>query len=151
MKALHKKTNKLILDKPAVEVYNNYCQWGRPRPDASVETRICGKEVGTDACALCHPRGTLILQAVGAYCARLCGLMGRVSRVYTAFSPSFARQTMVFLYPFFSSYRKEMSAMTMPKRETTSVWSKVREDRDIDDLIFDYEAYHAGDDDSSDR
>ena len=28
MKALHKKTNKLILDKPAVEVYNNYCQWG---------------------------------------------------------------------------------------------------------------------------
>ncbi len=44
-----------------------------------------------------------------------------------------------------------MSAMTMPKRETNSVWSKVREDRDIDDLIFDYEAYHAGDDDSSDR
>ena len=28
MNALHKKTNKLILDKPAVEVYNNYCQWG---------------------------------------------------------------------------------------------------------------------------
>ena len=53
--------------------------------------------------------------------------------------------------PIFSSYRKEMSAMTMPKRETTSVWSKVREDRDIDDLIFDYEAYHAGDDNSSDR
>ena len=68
-----------------------------------------------------------------------------------SFSPSFARQTVVFLYPFFSSYRKEISAMTMPKRETNSVWSKVREDRDIDDLIFDYEAYHAGDDNSSDR
>ena len=124
---------------------------GHPYADAPVGTRICGKEVGTDASALCHPRGTLILQAMGAYCARLCGLTGRVFRVYTAFSPSFARQTVVFLYPFFSSYRKEMSAMTMPKRETNSVWSKVREDRDIDDPIFDYEAYHAGDDDSSDR
>ena len=41
--------------------------------------------------------------------------------------------------------------MTMLKREKNSIWSKVREDRDIDDLIFDYEAYHAGDDDSSDR
>ena len=41
--------------------------------------------------------------------------------------------------------------MTMPKREVNTVWAKVREDRDIDDLIFDYEAYHAGDDDSSDR
>ena len=124
---------------------------GHPYADAPVGTRICGKEVGTDASALCHPRGTLILQAMGVYCARLCGLTGRVFRVYTAFSPSLARQAVLFLYPFFSSYRKEMSAMTMPKRETNSVWSKVREDRDIDDLIFDYEAYHAGDDDSSDR
>ena len=41
--------------------------------------------------------------------------------------------------------------MTMPKRDVNSIWSKVREDRGIDDLIFDYEAYHAGDDDSSDR
>lgn len=58
---------------------------GHPYADAPVGTRICGKEVGTDASALCHPRGTLILQAVGAYCARLCGLTGRVFRVYTAF------------------------------------------------------------------
>ena len=28
MNALHKKTNKFILDKPVFEVYNNYCQWG---------------------------------------------------------------------------------------------------------------------------
>ena len=124
---------------------------GHPYADAPVGTRICGKEVGTDESALCLRRGSLFLLAMVAYCARLCGLTGRVFRVYTAFSPSFARQTVVFLYPFFSSYRKEMSAMTMPKRETNSVWSKVREDRDIDDLIFDYEAYHAGDDDSSDR
>lgn len=33
--------------------------------------------------------------------------------------------------------------MTMPKREVNSIWSKVREDLDIDDLIFNYEAYHA--------
>lgn len=124
---------------------------GRPCADAPVGTRICGKEVGTDASALCHPRGTLILQAVGAYCARLCGLTGRVFRVYTAFSPSFARQTVVFLYPFFHYYERRRQAMTMPKREVNTVWAKVREDRDIDDLIFDYEAYHAGDDDSSDR
>ena len=53
---------------------------GHPYADAPVGTRICGKEVGTDASALCHPRGTLILQAMGAYCARLCGLTGRVFR-----------------------------------------------------------------------
>ena len=41
--------------------------------------------------------------------------------------------------------------MTMLKKETNSIWSKVREDMDIDDLIFNYEAYHANDDDSSDR
>ena len=42
--------------------------------------------------------------------------------------------------------------MTMPKWETNSIWSKVREDMDIDDLIFNYEAYHASDDDAcSDR
>ena len=26
--------------------------------------------------------------------------------------------------------------MTMPKQEVNSIWSKVREDKDIDDLIF---------------
>lgn len=41
--------------------------------------------------------------------------------------------------------------MTMPKKETNSIWAKVRDDMDIDDLIFNYEAYHAGDDNSSDR
>ena len=42
--------------------------------------------------------------------------------------------------------------MTMPKWEVNSIWSKVREDRDIDDLIFDYEAYQSGEDSTcSDR
>ena len=42
--------------------------------------------------------------------------------------------------------------MTMPKREVNTVWAKVREDRDIDDLIFNYDAYHTSDDDTcSDR
>lgn len=42
--------------------------------------------------------------------------------------------------------------MTMVKRETNSVWSKVREDKDIDDLIFDYDSYHNNEDDMvSDR
>ena len=36
--------------------------------------------------------------------------------------------------------------MTMPKREVNTVWSKVREDRDIDDLIFDYDACHDNED-----
>lgn len=76
----------------------------------------------------------------------------RLSGLTTDFSPSFAAQTVVFLYPFFSSDRKELAAMTMPRREVNSVWSKVREDRDIDDLIFDYEAYYTSEDDtSSDR
>ena len=42
--------------------------------------------------------------------------------------------------------------MTMPKRDVNSVWSKVREDKDIDDLIFNYDAYNANEDDTgSDR
>ena len=42
--------------------------------------------------------------------------------------------------------------MTMPKREVNSIWSKVREDRDIDHLIFNYDACHPSEDDtSSDR
>ncbi len=42
--------------------------------------------------------------------------------------------------------------MTMPKWEVNSIWSKVREDLDIDDLIFNYDSYHTTEDDScSDR
>ena len=42
--------------------------------------------------------------------------------------------------------------MTMAKREANSIWSKVREDRDIDDLIFDYDVHHTSDDNAcSDR
>lgn len=42
--------------------------------------------------------------------------------------------------------------MTMPKREANTIWSRVREDVDIDDLIFNYEIYHAGEDSAcSDR
>lgn len=34
--------------------------------------------------------------------------------------------------------------MTMVKRETSSIWSRVREDKDIDDLIFGEEqSYYA--------
>lgn len=31
---------------------------------------------------------------------------------------------------------QEVDCMTMVKRESNSVWNLVREDRDIDDLIF---------------
>lgn len=34
------------------------------------------KEVGTDAAVLCYSGGTLILQAIGAYCAQFCVLKG---------------------------------------------------------------------------
>jgi hypothetical protein len=30
----------------------------------------------------------------------------------------------------------------MAKREVNSVWSRVRDDVDVDDLIFQYEDYH---------
>ena len=66
------------------------------------------------------------------------------------FPPSFAGRTMVFLYPFLR--RKEGIRMTMMKREVNSIWSRVRSDVDIDDLIFDYEGTHAREDEScSDR
>lgn len=42
--------------------------------------------------------------------------------------------------------------MTMPKREVNSIWSKVREDLDVDDLIFNYDVYHTSEEDAcSDR
>ena len=42
--------------------------------------------------------------------------------------------------------------MTMPKLDVNSIWSKVREDKYIDDLIFNYDAYNANEDDTgSDR
>ncbi len=36
--------------------------------------------------------------------------------------------------------------MTMVKREPNSIWSRVREDRDIDDLIFGDELHPARED-----
>ena len=33
--------------------------------------------------------------------------------------------------------------MTMVKREPNNIWSRVRENRDIDDLIFGEESYYA--------
>ena len=45
-----------------------------------------------------------------------------------------------------------MTTMTMPKRDVYSIWSRVREDMDTDDLIFNYDAYNANEDDTgSDR
>ena len=42
--------------------------------------------------------------------------------------------------------------MTMPKWEVNSIWAKVRDDRDIDDLIFNYESTYSSEDDTcSDR
>ena len=38
--------------------------------------------------------------------------------------------------------------MTMQKRESNSIWSKVRSDVDVDDLIFNYDAYHISEDDT---
>lgn len=63
-------------------------------------------------------------------------------RLHSVSLPSFAWQTVVFLCPFFSRNRKEMAEMTMQKREVNSTWARVRDDVDIDDLIFQYEDYH---------
>ncbi len=115
------------------------------------ETRLCRREVGTYATALCHPGSTLVLQTIGAYCAQHCGLTG-LTAVNKAFSPIACSADGGIFIPIFPRTRKEEAAMTMPKWEVNSIWSKVREDRDIDDLIFNYEAYHTGEDDTcSDR
>ena len=36
--------------------------------------------------------------------------------------------------------------MTIMKNELNNNWSRVRDDLDVDDLIFDYEAYHPAED-----
>lgn len=42
--------------------------------------------------------------------------------------------------------------MTMVKREVNNIWARVRDDVDVDDLIFNYEATHVREDEScSDR
>ena len=42
--------------------------------------------------------------------------------------------------------------MTMMKRESNTIWSKVRPDVDVDDLIFDYDGTHSHEDEPcSDR
>ena len=39
--------------------------------------------------------------------------------------------------------------MTMPKREVNNIWSRVRGDVDVDDLIFEYDRYHSYEDGDS--
>jgi len=36
--------------------------------------------------------------------------------------------------------------MTMMKRDVNNIWSRVRQDLDVDDLVFDYERYHTSED-----
>lgn len=36
--------------------------------------------------------------------------------------------------------------MTMQKREVNNIWTRVRQDLDVDDLIFNYENYHSSED-----
>lgn len=38
--------------------------------------------------------------------------------------------------------------MTMMKREVNSIWSRVRADVDVDDLIFNYEDTHTREDET---
>lgn len=38
--------------------------------------------------------------------------------------------------------------MTMVKRDVNNIWSRVRSDVDVDDLIFDYEATHSREDET---
>ena len=45
-------------------------------------------------------------------------------------------RTVVFLYPFDLYDREELNSMTMKIREVNNIWSKVRDDVDVDDLIF---------------
>ena len=114
-------------------------------------TRFCGKRGGHRCSSVMLPRGySYFANGWGILCAAL-RPDGRTTAI-TAYPPSFAWQTVVFLYLFLEKYRKEMADMTMPKREVNSIWAKVRDDVDIDDLIFNYEAYHTGEDDGcSDR
>ncbi len=49
-------------------------------------------------------------------------------------------ETVEFLYSFAENQcGSEVYPMTMPKREVNSVWSRVREDVDLDDLIFEHD------------
>lgn len=64
--------------------------------------RYCGKEVGTDAAALCHPGSTLTLQTIGAYCARFRGLTGRALCVHTVLSSHRLQRRRWYFYTHFS-------------------------------------------------
>ena len=49
---------------------------------------------------------------------------------------------------FFQFLRREVNSMTMVKREVNNIWSRVRSDVDVDDLIFDYEGTHSREDET---
>ena len=63
MNALHKKTNKFILDKPVVEVYNNNSQWGR-----FSGTLLLRQESAEKRCAQMHAR--YVTQGALLFCKR---------------------------------------------------------------------------------
>jgi hypothetical protein len=50
------------------------------------------------------------------------------------------------------THTEEEITMTMVKYEVNNIWSRVRDDMDVDDLIFNYDGIHTNDDDTcSDR
>ena len=99
-------------------------------------------EVSTDATeTLCHPGRRGILQANGVFCASGYGLMGWKCIILSIV----CSRAVVFLYPFKYQEKEEFN-MTIMKNELNNIWSRVRDDLDVDDLIFDYEAYHTAED-----
>ena len=81
----------------------------------------------------------------------LCAVKRPSGRDHSVFSIVCGADGGIFI-PIFQEEGKEAAGMTMPKWEVNSIWANIRSDVDIDDLIFNYEAYHTNDDDAcSDR
>ena len=99
--------------------------------------------------ALCYPGRLNGLQAVEADCARIKRRNRPEHSKHTShFSIVPAAGGGIFIPIFFQFLRREVNSMTMVKREVNNIWSRVRCDVDVDDLIFDYEGTHSREDET---
>lgn len=87
----------------------------------------------------CRSGRIVLWQKMGLCYAPLQGLTKSVAAAF----PSFAMQAVVFFY-FFQRRGKGADNMT-PAQEMDNSWTRVRDNEDIDELIFVSEDYYASD------
>ena len=85
---------------------------------------------------------------MATFCARILDLTVRASTTYWNVGSIVCGTGGGIFIPNFRN-KEGGVRMTMPKREVNNIWSRVRADVDVDDLIFEYDRYHSYEDGDS--